>query len=826
MLAQLFRRKLAWLGLLAVIATGNTAATTTALERSEDMVFPPPPENVQALMEDAPAPSGMATIDLLVVTSPDFDQANSTTGGAPNRIAALVSRTNKAYRESGIQITVRLVGIGSWAGTPNDLDNDSALDLITPIYANGSAASQYFGNLRTQRQADIVVYLRKYASAHKGVCGVAYVNAQRQSAADPLFDISGYANTGYAVVADGKLANDSFCFETNMAHEIGHLLGSMHDRQQVALDPNPLRRGAYNESFGYRALAGTRAYWSIMAYEPKEFADRKESGVFSAPAISAPCGGVPCGAAEGPNAADNARRFNDVRFKVASWVGTKWQTLSIERGGNGEGAVTGNGINCGTVCAYGYPYNTEITLTAQPEQGSTFTGWEGACTGSGPCKIAVGAALKVTAVFSSPNPRYSVQITKDGRGTGTVSGPGLDCGGTCTTRVAAGTLIVLQASGAPGSEFAKWTGACQGQPATCRLAINEPRSATAVFKGRRVTMISSNGYTSFAVKSDGSLWAWGNNDYGQFGQGHTSSSPVPSLVGIDFVIVEAGEGSAYAIKRDNSLWAWGSNERGNLGDGTVTNRLRPVKIGEGYFSVSAGAFHAVAVKTDGTLWGWGWNLYGQVGNGNQQNQTRPIQIGSGYSTASAGGANSAAVSNDGRLMAWGFNESGQVGDGSFTHRFSPIQIGSDFAKSYSGGNHFFAIKRDGTLWGWGSNTNGELGTGTLGETRTTPVRIEAGFSFAVARGGISSAGLKADRGLWTWGWNNAGSLGDGTNDNYRLVPTSIGGGFILLTGGLGGTFLAVREDGSLWAWGKNQSGELGDGTSDTRLSPVLVFSTD
>lgn len=826
MFAQLVRRKLAWLGLLATIAVGNVAATAPVLERAEDMVFPAPPEGVKALMEDGPAPSGTATIDLLVVTSPEFDQAHSTTGGSPNRIAALVNRTNKAFRDSGIEITIRLVGIGSWAGTPNDLDSSAALDLITPIYANGSIASQYFGSQRTQRQADIVVYLRKFSSGHKKVCGLAYVNAQRPSADDPLLDIGGYADTGYAVVADGKLASGEYCMETTLAHEIGHLLGSLHDRQQVNLEPDPKRRGAYNESFGYRALAGTRTYWSVMAYEPKDQIDNKESGIFSAPAISAPCGGVPCGVAEGLNAADNARRFNDVRFKVASWVGTKWQSMSVVRSGNGEGTVAGNGINCGQICVFGYPYNTEITLTAQAEQGSTFVGWEGACTGTGPCKIAVNAALKVTAQFSSPNPRYTVRVSKGGRGTGTVSGPGLDCGNTCTTRVLEGSLIVLQATGATGSEFAKWSGACEGQPATCRLLVNETRSTMALFKGRRVTMISSNGYTSFAIKSDGSLWAWGNNDYGQFGRNGTTSSPVPLLVGTDFLIVEAGEGSVYAIKRDNSLWAWGSNERGKLGDGTAINRLTPIKIGEGYYSVSAGAFHAIAVKNDGTLWGWGWNLYGQVGNGNQQNQSKPIQIGSGYAIASAGGASSAAVSKDGKLMAWGFNESGQVGDGSFTHRFSPVQIGSDFAKAYSGGNHFFAIKRDGTLWGWGSNTNGELGTGTLGETRTTPVKIETGFSFAVARGAISSAGLKADHGLWTWGWNNAGSIGDGTSDNYRLAPTKIGGGFILLAGGLGGTFLAVREDGSLWAWGKNQSGELGDGTSDTRLSPVLVFSTD
>ena len=244
--------------------------------------------------------------------------------------------------------------------------------------------------------------------------------------------------------------------------------------------------------------------------------------------------------------------------------------------------------------------------------------------------------------------------------------------------------------------------------------------------------IAAGEFHTVAIKTDGTLWAWGYNAYGQLGDGTTTNrhSPVQIGTGTDWAKVEAGKEYTVAIKTDGTLWAWGANYSGQLGDGTTTWRYSPVQIGSdtNWAKVAAGDRYTVAIKTDGTLWAWGDNYYGQLGDGTRTTRYSPVQIGTGtnWAKVAAGGAHTIAIKTDGTLWAWGYNYYGQLGDGTTTNRTSgPVQIGTgtNWAKVAAGWYHTVAIKTDGTLWAWGSNGDGQLGDGSTATNRTSPVQI-------------------------------------------------------------------------------------------------------
>lgn len=129
----------------------------------------------------------------------------------------------------------------------------------------------------------------------------------------------------------------------------------------------------------------------------------------------------------------------------------------------------------------------------------------------------------------------------------------------------------------------------------------------------------SAGMDNYAIKADGTLWAWGQalgNRERALGNGTMVDRLIPTRIGVDFVTVSAnrGVGGAVGVKRDGSLWAWGPNRFGTVGDGTRSDRLAPVHIGTGFIAASAGCYHVAALKSDGTLWTWGNGGYGQLGN--------------------------------------------------------------------------------------------------------------------------------------------------------------------------------------------------------------------
>ena len=220
-------------------------------------------------------------------------------------------------------------------------------------------------------------------------------------------------------------------------------------------------------------------------------------------------------------------------------------------------------------------------------------------------------------------------------------------------------------------------------------------------------------------KTDGTLWGLGDNSSGQLG-----SDVFGFYTGIlqtgtsnDWIQISAGkQDHTLAVKANGTLWSWGNNQSGKLGDGTTVDKWTPTQIDTdtNWAQVSAGGYHSMAIKTDGTLWTWGDNQYAALGDGTTSNRLVPTQIGTDSWAAIAAGENySVAIKTDGTLWTWGLNNFGQLGDGTLASKAVPTKIGTftNWTKISAEHSHNLAIRANQTLWSWGRGNYGQLGHG-------------------------------------------------------------------------------------------------------------------
>ena len=352
---------------------------------------------------------------------------------------------------------------------------------------------------------------------------------------------------------------------------------------------------------------------------------------------------------------------------------------------------------------------------------------------------------------------------------------------------------------------------------------------------------------SLALRTDGTLWAWGDNSNGQLGNGTVTQQSTPVQIGSGYVAISAGYYHSAALQSDGTLVAWGSNSNGQLGmvasNGNPAGDSHvPVAVDSSttWSSISAGAYHTLAAKSDGSAYGWGKNVNGQVGSGTTAQVNTPDLIGTGFVSIAAGLDHSAAMRGSGAVYTWGNGAEGELGDdgdgGSVAQPQVIAGLSSDGGSSAStdggtatitaGACHSLAVEPDGSLWSWGCNSDGQLGDGTYDDS-FIPLEIGAGY-LAVAPGPAAahSMALTAAGVLYGWGNNSKGQLGLGSSCALCAAtsintPALVGSGYAAVAvGGL--HTLAIKSDGTLWAWGYNGSGQLGTSSSSDSSAPVQI----
>jgi Raf kinase inhibitor-like YbhB/YbcL family protein len=338
------------------------------------------------------------------------------------------------------------------------------------------------------------------------------------------------------------------------------------------------------------------------------------------------------------------------------------------------------------------------------------------------------------------------------------------------------------------------------------------------------------GRATCALLNNGGAKCWGWNNKGQIGDGTSGIDKLTptDVVGLSSDVADIVSGGTHtcALLNNGAVKCWGNNSYGEVGDGTWgLTKLSPVNVsglGSGVTQISAGGSHTCALLESGGVKCWGLNDYGQLGDGtsgtNRRSPVDVVSLQAGVARIAAGDGHTCALLGSGEVKCWGKNNYGQVGDGTAgTNRLTPVSVSGlveGVIQITAGGNHTCGLLTGGGVKCWGHNAFGQIEDGTP---------FSSGVAQVVA-GGAHTCALLSAGGVKCWGYNGYGQVGDGTAGTDKLTPvdvTGIGSEVTQISAG-GSHTCALLQSDMVMCWGSNGNGQVGDGTTSNHFTPVHV----
>ena len=325
---------------------------------------------------------------------------------------------------------------------------------------------------------------------------------------------------------------------------------------------------------------------------------------------------------------------------------------------------------------------------------------------------------------------------------------------------------------------------------------------------------------SLAIKSDMTLWASGDNSYGQLGVAGLSDSDGVKVM-TNVVYVEANDNVSFAIDSSGVLYGWGDNSQGQVSPSQSSLTIStPLKIMEDVVAVSAGDTHTLALTSDGTVYGWGSNSSGELGTTANSSRNTAVKIMGNVVDIAAGDSFSLFVTSSGALYGCGNNDDGQLGCGSYRDQTTPVaSVSSGVSAVEAGNSHTVILKTDGTVWASGLNDCGQLGNGSTSSSSSF-VSSKVSNAVQVFAGGNSSGALNSSASLYTWGDNTYGQLHNGTTTE-QTSPKAVTSSVASIAFGEHHSIM-LKTNGYISAAGSGVYGELFSESSSVQLKPERI----